>query len=107
MVLCVEITELELKNPITSFEVDKLIDKIRAVSAHAYLLINIGEHNFQSIDIIKYLKAELHKIEPILSQFIRIAIVTVPPFINESSDIEKLQYFYSISKARDWLRNGF
>ena len=50
--------EIHIKNPITTKSVDQLIDDIKACNT-SLLILNIGEHNFESVEVMKELKNRL------------------------------------------------
>ena len=50
--------EIHIKNPITIKSVNQLIDDIKTCDT-SLLIINIGEHNFESVDVMKELKNRL------------------------------------------------
>ena len=65
--------------------------------------IDFGNHNFESIEVLKYCKKELSKIESELLQFNKIAFLTIPPYKSESKDSEKLKYFHKEERAKEWM----
>lgn len=93
--------KIALKNPISKEEVDKMIQKISKSSSFNFLIIDFGNHDFESVKVLKYCKAELMKIEPTLLKFDKIAMLTIPPYKNEDS--EKLKYFHEEREAKEWL----
>lgn len=97
------IIEIQLKNPITKTEVNLMIQNILNASSTSTLLINFGDHHFESIDVIKYCKVELKNIESILTHFPKIAMLSIPPYKNESPSPNKLSYFNDKRKATQWL----
>lgn len=96
--------KIQLGNPITHDVVKKMIHEILDISCPDLLLIDFGNHDFESLAVLKFCKEELKKIEPTLLQFNKIAMLTVPPYQGESPDPEKLRYFYSEMGAIEWLR---
>ena len=94
---------IDLKNPITCLEVDKMVEQILKVPQPNLLLIDFGNHNFESIEVLKYCKKELSKIESELLQFNKIAFLTIPPYKSESKDSEKLKYFHKEERAKEWM----
>jgi len=95
--------KIDLINPISRKEVIKMIEKILKIHYPNSLLIDFGNHDFETLEILKFCKSELKNIEPELLNFNKIAMVTVPPYKNESQDSERLKYFHSERKAIEWL----
>ncbi len=98
--------KIVLENPITCKEVNKMILEILNISPPNTLLIDFGNHNFESLEVLKFCKTELSHKEPLLLKFNRIAFLTIPPYKNESIDSEKLKQFYSEQEAHEWLLSG-
>ncbi len=98
-----QLLKIDLTNPITHEEVKRMIQKILDVSNPGLLLIDFGNHDFESLEVLKFCKEEFNRIQSVLLMFSKIAIVTIPPFKSESGDFEKLQYFYSAIDAKEWL----
>lgn len=97
---------IELINPITHKEVNDMIQKILKTSCQNLLLIDFGNHDFESLEVLKFCKEELKNIESVLLSFNKIAMLTIPPYKNESQYSEKLNYFHSDIKAKKWLLSG-
>lgn len=100
------IFKITLKNPITHEVVNMLITQILNNKKHEYLLINFGDHNFESITVIKYCREQLKAIETDLLAFDRIAMVHPPEYENESENKLKLRYFTSEQDAENWFGNN-
>lgn len=96
--------KIQLENPITHDVVKKMVHEILNISCPDVLLIDFGNHGFESLAVLKFCKAELKKIEPTLLQFNKVAMLTVPPYRGESVAIDKLQYFHLEKEAEDWLQ---
>ncbi len=92
-----------LKNPITHNEVNKMTQQISKIVHTHLLLIDFGNHNFESIEVLKYCKKKLSDIDSILLKFEKIAFLTIPPYKSESKDSEKLKFFHSEERAKEWL----
>lgn len=102
-----QLLKVQIQNPITIQSVDAFIVEISEWikanhDASKQLIVNFGDHNFCSFDVIKYCKNQLKLIEPSLLQFHKIAFVHPPQYSN-SSDNEKLNYFTSDDEALKWL----
>ena len=95
--------EINLKKPITKVEIDEMIYKIQSISTPSLLLIDYDNHNFESLETIKYCRQELNAIEHVLLQFTKMACLSVPPHISICKDMDKLQYFHSKNNAQAWL----
>ncbi len=95
-------SEVHLKNPINSKNIAKLFDDINN-SKSTHLIINIGAHNFESIEVIKELKKRLIQAELTLKCFKKIAIIHPPYFRNKSEDDERYNYFSNNKEAVNWL----
>ena len=102
----IPIFKITLKNPITRQEVKMLITQILNNKNHKYLLINFGDHDFESIEVIKYCREQLEAIKQVLLEFEGIAMVHPPEYKNESEDKLKLRFFTSERDAVNWLQNG-
>jgi hypothetical protein len=98
------ILKIELKNPIASKEVDKLIEKLLKVNNFEYLLIDYGKHEFESIEVIKYCREQLKKIESRLLKYKKISMVSVPPYTNKSENPNKMRFFHSLRDAEQWFK---
>lgn len=94
---------VRLTNPISKTEIDEMIRRISSCDRINTLLINFGKHDFQTLEVLKYCKLELLKIENQLLEIKKIAFVTPPLFINDS--INNLSWFHSEKKAMEWLEN--
>ncbi|MTI31111.1 hypothetical protein [Xanthovirga aplysinae] len=94
-----------IKNPIRQIEIDELINNILNNKNPAFLLIDYGDHDFESIKVIKYCREQLLKIESKLMEFQKIAIVAPQPYTHESINPEKIGYFHSKKNAINWLLN--
>ena len=95
--------KIDLQNPITSKEVNKMIQQILKISNPNLLMIDFGNHQFESIEVLKFCKKELSNIESVLLKFNKIAFLTIPPYKSESQDSEKLKYFHFEEKAKEWI----
>jgi hypothetical protein len=95
--------KIDLKNPITCKEVNRMIQKILKISKQSLLIIDFGNHNFESIEVLKFCKKELINIETKLLKFNKIAFLTIPPYKSESQDSSKLKYFHLEEKAKEWI----
>ncbi len=95
-------SEVHLKNPINSKNIAKLFDDINN-SKSSHLIINIGAHNFECIEVIKELKKRLIQAELTLKRFKKIAIIHPPYFRNKSEDDERYNYFSNNKEAVNWL----
>ncbi|KAA3622980.1 MAG: hypothetical protein DWQ02_25250 [Bacteroidetes bacterium] len=97
------ILKLALKTPISNEVVNMLITQILNKKDHNFLLINFGDHDFESIAVIKYCREQLETIKQDLLAFEKIAMVHPPDYENESEDNLKLRYFTSEQDAVNWL----
>lgn len=97
-----EVSKIYLKNPITHEAVNELILGILKVEKPASLLLNFGDHNFESLKVLKYCKEKLQENEMALKKFEKIAMVSVPPYRNPDKD--QMKYFHSEQEAEEWLR---
>ena len=94
---------IKLENPITQKEIDKMIQQVLKVSKPNILMIDYGDHNFESMEIMRYCRLELNRIESTLTRFSKIAFLSVPPYKSESKYHNKLGYFHSEIEANEWL----
>ena len=95
--------KIDLINPITHKQVNQMIEKILEIPNSNFLLIDFGNHDFESLEVLKFCKRELKNIESELLNFNKIAMVTIPPYRSESQDSERLKYFHSEMEAKEWL----
>ncbi len=95
--------KIQLDNPITHEVVKKMIHEILAISCPDLLLLDFGNHDFESLAVLKFCKEELKNIEPTLRQFNKIAMLSVPPYQGERLATDKLKYFHSEIEANHWL----
>ncbi len=98
-----DINKITLKNPINHQEVDSLVIKILNGKQQDYLIINFGNHEFETLNVIKYCRKQLENIESHLMNYKKIAMVHPPEYKNESNDEKRLQYFNSESEAMNWF----
>lgn len=80
-----------------------MIHEILAISCPDLLLLDFGNHDFESLAVLKFCKEELKNIEPTLRQFNKIAMLSVPPYQGEPLLTDRLKYFHSEKKAMNWL----
>jgi len=74
-----EMLKIDLENPITIVEINKMIQEILNVSQPNLLFIDFGDHNFESLKVLKFCKKELSNIESVLLKYDKIAFLTIPP----------------------------
>ena len=94
--------EIHIKNPITIKSVDQLIDDIKTCYT-SMLIINITEHNFESVEVLKELKNRLTTELKSQSHIRKIAFLIPPGFMNESTDEYLYSYFSKKAEAVEWL----
>ena len=97
-------TEILIANPINMESIKKLFDEIES-STSKKLIINIGEHEFESLDVLKELKKRFYQNQQALNRFSKIAFLHSAKFENISQDINKYNYFSDREKLLDWLNN--
>ncbi len=97
--------ELHLKNPITSNSIDQLFLELGSCDT-SLLIINSGDHIFESIDVLRELKLRFMKEETNLNRFRKIAFIHPPEVSNKSENEERYNYFFSREEAIDWLLKG-
>ncbi len=98
-----KILEIELKNPLGYYEIMSLKSEIMTAKNYNFLIIDIGKHDFASINVIKYFKEQLLIMEPQLLKFEKIALIHPPEYRNESSNPEIYDYFTSKVEAKKWF----
>ena len=94
--------EIQIKNPITTKSVDQLIDDIKACNT-SFLIINIGEHNFESVEVMKELKNRLTAELKSQNHIRKIAFLIPPGITNKSADENLYRYFSKKAEAVEWL----
>ncbi|NET35048.1 MAG: hypothetical protein F6K19_23970 [Cyanothece sp. SIO1E1] len=92
---------VNLQNPITHEEINRLVQAISTTVQHSALLINFGEHNFASIAVLRHCKNELMRVAEQLEQFDKIAFITPPSY--QGVNQERLRYFQEEVQALSWL----
>lgn len=97
------ILEIKVKNPINTDSIELLILEIQETENYRFLLIDTGDHDFFSIEVIKYFKEEIYAIETHVRKFEKVAFIHPPHFRNESEVPEKYEYFSSKEEAVAWL----
>jgi hypothetical protein len=94
--------EIHIKSPITTKSVDQLIDEIKACNT-SLLILNFGEHNFESVEVMKEMKSGLTDEIKSQSHIRKIAFLIPPGFMNESTDENLYRYFSKKAEAVEWL----
>lgn len=94
--------EILINNPITLKSIDKLFAEIKSCNS-SYLIINIGAHNFESIEVIKELKNRLNLERETLSRFRKIVFLHPSGFKNKSENEDRYNFFCDKKEAVDWL----
>lgn len=96
------IHEIILQNPITSEGIDADLDSIQRDTSDC-LLLDTGDHQFQSIADIKYLRDALNARTDWLSRYTKIALLHPEGYSNVSTDPTKYQFFSNRGDAIAWL----
>jgi len=96
------IKEILIANPISNESIDQLFDEIELCDSQ-FLIINIGEHEFESLEVLKNLKNRFNKEKETLIRFKKIAFVHPKKYDNKSQDLNKYNYFCDREKAINWL----
>ena len=94
--------EIQIKNPITTISIDQLIDDIKTCYT-SLLKINIAEHNFESVEVMKELKNRLKAELKSQNHIRKIAFLIPTGFVNESNDKNLYRYFNKKAEAVEWL----
>lgn len=100
-----DLLEIQLKSPIGSEEVIYLRSELIAVDRHEYLIIDTGNYDFVSFEVLKQFKNLLLDLEPCLMKFKKIAIVHSPWELSEEESKHRYM-FISKEKAVEWLLSG-
>ena len=90
--------EFLLLNPVTENSIDQLFMKIKNCYS-PFLIINVGEHNFESITVLKMFKERFAIESEMLTRFEKIAFLHPPGYHNISENEEKYNYFTERQKA--------
>ncbi|MEJ2616030.1 MAG: hypothetical protein P8Z35_13815 [Ignavibacteriaceae bacterium] len=96
--------EVSIANPITSKSITKIFDEIKLCNTK-YLIINIGEHEFESIEVLKELKNMFIQKKDLLNRFNKIAFLHPASFENISMNTKKYNFFSNREKAKSWLKS--
>lgn len=94
--------EILINNPITIKSIDQLIDEIKSCNS-SFLIINIGAHNFDSIEVMKRLKDRLNLEKNTLNRFKKIAFLYPSGFKNKSENEDRYNFFSNKKEAVNWL----
>jgi len=94
--------EILVNNPITGRSIDQLIDEIKLCNS-PFLIINIGVHNFESIEVLKGFKNRLNLERNTLNRFRKIAFLHPSVFKNKSDNEDKYNFFCDKKEALDWF----
>jgi hypothetical protein len=94
--------EILINNPITGRSIDNLIDEIKLCNS-SFLLINVGAHYFESIEVLKELKDRLNLESNTLSRFRKIAFLNSSGFKNKSENEDRYNFFCDKEEAVEWL----
>ncbi|MBU1094854.1 MAG: hypothetical protein KKB34_00095 [Bacteroidetes bacterium] len=97
--------EIYITNPITLESVNKLFNEIK-LSESEYIIINSGEHNFESIAAIKKFKLLFYSEIDIINRIKKIAFLHPPEIQNISENKELYNFFNDKSEAVSWLRKN-
>ena len=96
------VSEVYITNPISHKSIEKLFNDIELCEA-SLLIVNTGDHDFESIDVLRELKLRFIKEEAKLNRFRRIAFIHPPEVSNKSENEERYNYFCSREEAIVWL----
>ena len=94
--------EIQIKNPITTISIDQFIDDINT-SDVSLLILNIGEHRFESVEVMKELKNRLTAELKSQNHIRKIAFLIPAGITNESNDENLYRYFSKKAEAVEWL----
>ena len=97
------ILEIDLKNPITHDEINSIEEKLKAIKEFDFLIIDTGEHDFESIGVIKYFRAKMESLAPFLKAFKKIALIRPTQYQNKSTNPDVYDFFDSKEEARTWF----
>jgi hypothetical protein len=96
------IHEIIFQNPITHEVIDAAISSIYHDTADC-LLLDMGNHQFQSLAELKYLQEALEARAARLLHYRKIALLHPKSYSNVSLDPEHYQYFGRREEAIAWL----
>ena len=68
-----------------------------------FLLINFGNHNFASLEVMKHFKERFKQLETEFRKFQKIAFIHPPEYKNESREPSFYNYFTSKDEAIKWF----
>ena len=91
-------------NPIGFKQIDAFANEVIQSEKHEFLIIDTGNHDFESIQVIKYFREKFMELEEFLSRFNKIALVRLSIYKNESTNPGVYNYFDSVDKAKKWFR---
>jgi hypothetical protein len=97
------ILEIDLKNPITPEEINSIEEKLKVIKGCDFLIIDTGEHDFESIEVIKYFRTQMDNLGPYLNLFKKIALIRPSQYQNVSTNPEVYYFFDSKEEARAWF----
>jgi len=97
-----EYKEILVKNPITLNSIDQLFVDIKSCNSQ-FLIINVGSHNFESIEVLKELKSRFNIEANALNRFRKIAFIHSSEIINKSENEDRYNFFFERKDAISWL----
>ena len=97
--------EILINNPIAIRSIEQLFKEITSCQSSS-LLINIGAHNFESIEMLKKLKDTFDLEINQLDHFKKIAFLHPPDFKNKSENEERYNFFSNREEAEKWLTSN-
>ncbi|KAA3608849.1 MAG: hypothetical protein D8M58_19125 [Calditrichaeota bacterium] len=100
-----KIIEVYVRNPITHQSIRATIDKIICSKNYDFLIVNLGQHHFESLKVMKDFKQAFLDIKSKLYRFKKIAIIHSTERLNKSEDPNFYEHFNSKTDAIKWIRS--
>ncbi len=96
------ICEVHIENPITQEGIDEAMSAIER-DASDFLVLDIGEHEFQSLAALKYLRECLESRAGLLERYMKIAMLQPKEHSSKTDRPDFYQKFSDRKKAIAWL----
>jgi len=97
------ILEVNLDNPIDLKSIDDAMAKIHKAQNYDFLVFDVGKHNFESIESLKYLKNKLLELDMSSLCFTKAALIHPKEYPHEKSGSVEYDFFTSKVVAQEWL----
>ena len=101
-----DIVEINIENPIDFASINRFREDLLNVKKGTFLIIDTRNHDFVSVEAVKYFRDQFDELEMYLNGFRKIALIRPAQYLNESSNPEVYNYFDNKTAAKKWFLNG-